>query len=123
MNKYVKNFLLILIIATCGGIIGELIRKDDSSSKDEIEVLNRINDSLLKKNDSLYISIKGHELRLRLSDELITKQEERQQQMETRLGGLNKKYKNLKSEYEKALHHADGFGSDEIRRYFADSLR
>ena len=123
MNKYVKNFLLILIIATCGGIIGELIRKDDSSSKDEIEVLNRINDSLLNKNDSLYISIKGHELRLRLSDELITKQEERQQQMETRLSGLNKKYKNLKSEYEKALHHADGFGSDEIRRYFADSLR
>lgn len=123
MNKYVKNFLLILIIAACGGIIAEFIRGDEKSSKNEIEALNRINDSLLKKNDSLYISIKGHELRLRLSDELISKQEQRQEEMQVRLNGLNKKYTNLKSEYEKALHHADGFGSDEIRRYFADSLR
>jgi archaellum component FlaC len=36
---------------------------------------------------------------------------------------LENKINNLKSNYEKANNHADNFSSDQISRYFTDSLR
>ena len=36
---------------------------------------------------------------------------------------IENKIKNLKSNYEKANNHADNFSSDQLSRYFADSLR
>jgi archaellum component FlaC len=36
---------------------------------------------------------------------------------------LENKIKNLKSDYEKANNHADNFSSDQLSKYFTDSLR
>lgn len=92
-------------------------------NKTKIEQLDKQNEMLKKQNDSIYLVINGLEIEKRVSKEYIMRLSGEQEQLSQRLESINKKYKNLKGEYDKAKNYAANFTSDSIRRYFADSLR
>jgi chromosome segregation ATPase len=92
-------------------------------NKTKIEQLDKQNALLKKQNDSIYLVINGLEIERRVSKEYIMRLSGEQEQMAQRVEAINKKYQNLKGQYEKAKNHAANFNSADIRRYFADSLR
>ena len=108
-------FFLFVVIYKFGSLLGE--------NKTKIEQLDKQNEMLKKQNDSIYLVINGLEIERRVSKEYIIRLSGEQEQMAQRVEAINKKYQNLKGQYEKAKNHAANFNSADIRRYFADSLR
>jgi len=114
----ILGFLIILIL-----IVVYFFYNLQVSSSAKIQALLKENEQLMDDNRRLDSSIYENQLAIiRKSNEiagLTDKDLELQKDVKT----LQNKIKNLKSDYEKANNHADNFSSDQLSRYFTDSLR
>ena len=111
-------FLIILIL-----IVGFIFYIFRVSSSSKIEKLLKENEQLINDNRRLDSSIYENQLsNIRKSNE-ITGLTDKDLKLQKDVKTLQNKIKNLKSDYEKANNHADNFGSEQLSRYFADSLR
>jgi len=114
----ILGFLIILIV-----IVVYFFYNFQVSSSAKIQALLKENEQLMDDNRRLDSSIYENQLAIiRKSNEiagLTDKDLELQKDVKT----LQNKIKNLKSDYEKANNHADNFSSNQLSRYFADSLR
>jgi chromosome segregation ATPase len=99
-----------------------ILKPNNEDFKKQIKSLQEENKMLKKQNDSIFVSIKGME---KLKDDadqkiaLLEKDEARQTQQ---LNSVNSKLTQLKSKYEKASNHSANFSSDDVKKYFTDSL-
>jgi predicted RND superfamily exporter protein len=121
INSSLPKILVFLIILLLVGFYFFYNFRVSSSSK--IEALLKENEQLIHDNKKLDSSIYENQLAIiRKSNEiagLTDKDLELQKDVKT----LQNKIKNLKSDYEKANNHADNFSSDQLSKYFTDSLR
>jgi len=89
----------------------------------EIKKLKQENKILIKKNDSIYSSIRNLDFLKKQSDIKISEYQNQEAEQQKRLSKLNNDLNNLKKKYEKANNHAANFSSADIQRYFTDSIK
>jgi len=77
---------------------------------------------LKKQNDSIFVSIKGMEKLKDNADQKIALLEKDEARQTEQLNSVNAKLTQLKHKYEKASNHSANFSSDDVKRYFTDSL-
>jgi Tfp pilus assembly protein PilO len=118
MIPKILSFLIILILVAF--LIFNFLKNNNIS---EILKLSQNNEKLLYDNNRLNSNIYEYKLtiveKINEIEEITEKELELQKEVKT----LQNKIKNLKSDYEKANIHADNFSSNQLSRYFADSLR
>ena len=81
------------------------------------------NRELLKDNDRLDSLIYLNNVEIVKKSNEIQGLKDKEVDLQSNVKTIEIKIKNLKSNYEKANNHADNFGSEQLSRYFADSLR
>jgi len=93
------------------------------SSSSKIATLLEKNEQLMNYNKRLDSSIYENQLLIVQKSNEIAGLTDRDLGLQKEVKTLENKINNLKSNYEKANNHADNFSSDQISRYFTDSLR
>ena len=93
------------------------------SSSSKIAKLLEKNEQLMNDNKRLDSSIYENQLLIVQKSNEIAGLTDRDLGLQKDVKKLENKIKNLKSDYEKANNHADNFSSDQLSRYFTDSLR
>jgi len=93
------------------------------SSSSKIATLLEKNEQLMNDNKRLDSSIYENQLLILQKSNEIAGLTDRDLGLQKDVKKLENKIKNLKSDYEKANNHADNFSSDQLSRYFTDSLR
>lgn len=112
---------LLLLIIFFGGLF-LILKPSNQQINSEIKNLRQQNKVLLKKNDSVQSEILLYQKLKKETDQKIATLEAKEIERELRIKNLNYKLWKLNSEYEKARNRAAGYNSDDIRRYFSDSL-
>ena len=123
MNK-INQFALYLIIAVIGGAFSYFVitKIFNHNVSNDISNLVLKNEEIVKKNKSLDSLNNLYLLEISNRDVYIGKLKFQDDSLKSQFIILNNKIKSLKQDYEKANHHADNFGSNDIKRYFSDSL-
>lgn len=99
-----------------------ILKPNNGELNKELRRLKQENKMLQKKNDSIFVVIKGIEgLKLK-ADEKIAQLELEEKKQQNEIVELNSKIKSIKKKYEKANTHSDNFTTADIQRYFTDSL-
>jgi cell division protein FtsB len=111
-------FLIILIL-----IVGYIFYNFRVSSSSKIEKLLKENEQLINDNRRLDSSIYENQLLIIKKSNEIAGLTDKDLGLQKDVKKLENKIKNLKTDYEKANNHADNFSSDQLSRYFTDSLR
>lgn len=94
-------------------IVGRHIDKD-------VKALQLQNDSLVKANLVLD-SLENHFLaKMNEANYEVLQLQNEDNALEYKVKYMNKEINIIKTKYEKARNYADGFGSDELKRYFAE---
>jgi len=93
------------------------------SSSSKIATLLEKNQQLMNDNKRLDSSIYENQLLIVQKSNEIAGLTDRDLGLQKNVKTLENKINNLKSNYEKANNHADNFSSDQLSRYFTDSLR
>jgi predicted RND superfamily exporter protein len=93
------------------------------SSSSKIATLLEKNQQLMNDNKRLDSSIYENQLLIVQKSNEIAGLTDRDLGLQKDVKTLENKINNLKSNYEKANNHADNFSSDQLSRYFTDSLR
>jgi len=93
------------------------------SSSSKIATLLEKNQQLLNDNQKLDSLIVTYQIELSKKIIEIAGLTDKDLGLQKDVKKLENKIKNLKSDYEKANNHADNFSSDQLSRYFTDSLR
>ena len=96
-----------------------ILRKRSLIAYDKIEK----NQQLMNDNKRLDSSIYENQLLIVQKSNEIAGLTDRDLGLQKDVKTLENKINNLKSNYEKANNHADNFSSDQLSRYFTDSLR
>jgi hypothetical protein len=119
-NSFPKilGFLIILIV-----IVVYLFYNFQVSSSAKIQALLKENEQLMDDNRRLDSSIYENQLAIIRKSNEIAGLTDKDLELQKNVKTLQNKIKNLKSDYEKANNHADNFSSNQLSRYFADSLR
>jgi chromosome segregation ATPase len=81
------------------------------------------NRELLKDNDRLDSLIYYNNVEIVKKSNEIQGLKDKELGLQSNVKTIENKIKTLKSNYEKANNHADNFSSNQLSRYFADSLR
>jgi predicted RND superfamily exporter protein len=93
------------------------------SSNSKIDKLLKENEELIIENMRLDSSIYENQLLIIKKSNEIAGLTDKDLGLQKDVKKLENKIKNLKSDYEKANNHADNFSSDQLSKYFTDSLR
>lgn len=94
-------------------IVGRHIDKD-------VKALQLQNDSLVKANLVLD-SLENHFLaKMNEANYEVLQLQSQDNALEYKVKYMNKEINIIKTKYEKVRNYADGFGSDELKRYFAE---
>ena len=99
-----------------------LLKPNNGEINKQLKALQEENKLLKKKNDSIFVSIKGMEKLKDEADHKIAKLEKEEERQMEQLKSVNTKLTQLKHKYEKASNHSANFSSDDVKRYFTDSL-
>jgi peptidoglycan hydrolase CwlO-like protein len=118
MIPKILSFLIILILVVF--FIFNFLKNNNLS---EILKLSQNNEKLLYDNNTLNTNINEYKISISDKSNQIKELTEKELELQKEVKTLQNKIKNLKSDYEKANIHADNFSSDQLSRYFADSLR
>lgn len=113
--KKINIILLLLNLAILGYFIFSF-----SGANGNIKALKQQNDSLLNNNKNLENLNAQIKLELEQDQNKIDSFAAEDIILKNKVQETTSKIKTLKSKYEKASSHADSFGSDELRRYFAE---
>jgi predicted RND superfamily exporter protein len=114
----ILGFLIILIL-----IVGYIFYNFRVSSSSKIEKLLKENEQLINDNRRLDSSIYENQLLIIKKSNEIAGLTDKDLGLQKDVKKLENKIKNLKTDYEKANNHADNFSSDQLSKYFTDSLR
>jgi hypothetical protein len=90
------------------------------NEKKEI-ILNKENQQILKKNKVLDSLNATYLLNIKKKDSVISKLVNQDNLLKNKVLSIDSKIKAIN--YEKANSHSDNFSSEQLKRYFADSLR
>jgi hypothetical protein len=99
-----------------------VLKSNNGEINKQLKELKEENKKLKKQNDSIFVSIEQMDKLKEESDNkiaILEKDEERQMEQ---LKSFNNKITQLKTKYEKASYHSANFSSDDVQRYFTDSL-
>jgi predicted nuclease with TOPRIM domain len=88
----------------------------------QLKELKEENKILKKKNDSIFVNIKQLDKLKEEADQKIAILENEESRQAEQLKSVNSKLTQLKHKYEKASNHSSNFSSDDVKRYFSDSL-
>jgi DNA helicase IV len=88
----------------------------------QLKALKEENKMLKKQNDSIFVSIKQLDKLKDEADQKIALLEKDEARQTEQLKSVNTKLTQLKHKYEKASNHSANFSSDDVQRYFTDSL-
>lgn len=121
MNKLKQNWLtyVLVIIIVVIGYVG-LFDTGTKELKGKIKEIEKINDSLLRKNDFYKAE------RDSIAVELIEKQKSietiecMEKELVIKVAAIDKKINDIKPKYEKAKDIVRNYNSDSISRYFSD---
>ena len=96
---------------------------NDQELNKKIRELDDANKVLKKENSIIIQKVADQKARLNEYEKNLTKLRFQDEQHQEMIRQANKDLKKLKSKYEKVSTHSDNFTSEQIRRYFADSIR
>jgi uncharacterized protein YxeA len=117
-----KKILLIALPSIIIISLFYLLKPNNGEINKQIKALQEENKLLKKQNDSIFVSIKGMEKLKDESDHKIAVLEKDEARQMEQLKSVNTKLTQLKHKYEKASNHSANFSSDDVQRYFTDSL-
>jgi hypothetical protein len=121
MNKLKQNWLtyiLVIIIVVIGYVA--LFNTGTKDLKNKIKEIEKINDSLLRKNDFYKAERDSISLKLIERQKQIETIECMEKELITKVSAINKKINDIKPKYEKAKDIVRNYNSDSISRYFSD---
>lgn len=118
IKKYLLQILPSFIIISLFFIF--FYSPSNKAARKEIQELNLINKRLKKSNDSIRLEIVQYKDDMAKSDEIIMTLMEEDHLLRDEVNELTDKITNLKSKYEKANTHANGFDSSAIKQYFSN---
>jgi len=124
-KSYHYNMKKIFLMALPSIIIISLFyifKPNNGEINKQLKALQEENKMLKKQNDSIFVSIKGMEKLKDESDKKIAILEKDEARQMEQLKSVNTKLTQLKHKYEKASNHSANFSSDDVKRYFTDSL-
>ena len=88
----------------------------------QLKALQEETKMLKKQNDSIFVSIEQMDKLKEEADQKIAILEKDEERQAEQLKSVNSKLTQLKHKYEKASNHSANFSSDDVQRYFSDSL-
>ena len=115
----------ILLLALPSIIIISLfyvLKPNNGEINKQIKELQEENKILKKKNDSIFVSIEQLDKLKEEAYQKIALLENEEARQAEQLKSVNSKLTQLKTKYEKASNHSANFSSDDVKRYFTDSL-
>jgi hypothetical protein len=121
MNKLKQNWLtyvLVIIIVVIGYVA--LFNTGTKDLKNKIKEIEKINDSLLRKNDFYKAERDSISLKLIERQKQIETIECMEKELITKVSAIDKKINDIKPKYEKAKDIVRNYNSDSISRYFSD---
>jgi len=121
MNKLKQNWLtyvLVIIIVVIGYVA--LFNTGTKDLKNKIKEIEKINDSLLRKNDFYKAERDSISLKLIERQKQIETIECMEKELITKVSDIDKKITDIKPKYEKAKEIVRNYNSDSISRYFSD---
>ena len=121
MNKLKQNWLtyiLVIIIVVIGYVA--LFNTGTKDLKNKIKEIEKINDSLIRKNDFYKAERDSISLKLIERQKQIETIECMEKELITKVSAINKKINDIKPKYEKAKDIVRNYNSDSISRYFSD---
>jgi len=121
LNRSLPKILVFFIILIL--IVAYIFYNFRVSSSSKIEKLLKENEQLINDNRRLDSSIYENQLLIIKKSNEIAGLTDKDLGLQKDVKKLENKIKNLKSDYEKANNHADNFSSDQLSKYFTDSLR
>jgi len=121
LNRSLPKILVFFIILIL--IVAYIFYNFRLSSSSKIEKLLKENEQLINDNRRLDSSIYENQLLIIKKSNEIAGLTDKDLGLQKDVKKLENKIKNLKSDYEKANNHADNFSSDQLSKYFTDSLR
>ena len=121
MNKLKQNWLTIvlIIIIVVIGYVG-LFNTGTKELKGKIKAIEKINDSLLRKNDFYRAERDSISLKLIERQKQIETIECMEKELISKVSAIDKKINDIKPKYEKAKDIVHNYNSDSISRYFSD---
>jgi predicted nuclease with TOPRIM domain len=121
MNKLKQNWLtyvLVIIIVVIGYVA--LFNTGTKDLKNKIKEIEKINDSLLRKNDFYKAERDSISLKLIERQKQIETIECMERELISKVSAIDKKINDIKPKYEKAKDIVRNYNSDSISRYFSD---
>jgi predicted nuclease with TOPRIM domain len=121
MNKLKQNWITIvlIIVIVVIGYVG-LFDTGTKELKGKIKEIEKINDSLLSKNDFYKAERDSISIQLIQRQKQIETIECMEKELISKVSAIDKKINDIKPKYEKANDIVRNYNSDSISRYFAN---
>jgi len=122
--KYVKENWLTIVLVIAIVIVGYkgLFNTGNEDLKNKLKEIQKKNDSLLKCNAQIEAELGELNFQYQKSDVIIERLQNVDSVNSITLKAINAKLSNLKPQYEKVQTYANGYTSNQIASYFADSI-
>ena len=122
--KYVKENWLIIVLVIAIVIVGYkgLFNTGNQELKLKLKELQKKNDSLIECNAQIETEIAELNFNYQKADAVIEHLQKVDSLNSLNLKAINAKLTNLKPQYEKVQTYANGYTSNQITSYFADSI-
>ena len=115
--QYYKSVISVLVVALLVylflGYSGERQEKRIEAAQEKIERQIRLQDSLLRKVDSLSVELKH-------SGQRLAQLQAQDGEYLNRIAALNQSISKLNTQYEKAFSFVEHYTTDSIRQYFSN---
>jgi len=99
-----------------------VLKSNNQEINKQLKELRQENKKLKKQNDSIFVSIEQLDKLKEEAGQKIALLENEEAKQAEQLKSVNSKLTQLKTKYEKASNHSANFSSDDVKRYFTDSL-
>lgn len=122
--KYIKENWLTIVLVIAIVVVGYkgLFNTGNQDLKNKLKEIQKKNDSLLKCNAQIEAELGELNFQYQKSDVIIERLQNVDSVNSITLKAINAKLSNLKPEYEKVQTYANGYTSNQIASYFADSI-
>jgi hypothetical protein len=122
--KYVKENWLTIVLVIAIVIVGYkgLFNTGNQELKMKLKELQKKNDSLIECNAQIETEIAELNFQYQKADAVIEHLQRVDSLNSLNLKAINAKLTNLKPQYEKVQTYANGYTSNQITSYFADSI-
>jgi predicted nuclease with TOPRIM domain len=122
--KYVKENWLTIVLVIAIVIVGYkgLFNTGNQDLKNKLKEIQKKNDSLIKCNAQIEAELGELNFQYQKADVIIERLQQVDSMNSLNLKAINAKLSNLKPQYEKVQTYANGYTSNQIASYFADSI-